>query len=280
MSLPILNQHSSSLPPTPQTLVRYFHQTERHWAQHIAEDAQLDVGLAFTNAELSRVWDANRIFDASLPEQTTPAEAVEMVEQHFAERRTQCHAWVVNPSAKASQTGPLVEHLLSRGYRTRSEDILYLQHLPQVPPIDAGGVKVIPARASFRHVRELAAESSRVHGDAADQLVEAAMLHLDDPHYDSLLALRDGRAVAEVGVLAVGELGRIEPLYVAESSRRQGLGRTMMGRALEICSRSLFKHIFLSCLPDNAPAQALYAALGFRKVGEIVSYMAPDVSLK
>ena len=45
------------------------------------------------------------------------------------------------------------------------------------------------------------------------------------------------------------DLGRIEPLYVAESSRRQGLGRTMMSRALEICARSLFKHVFLSCMP-------------------------------
>src|SRR5438067_1819420 len=84
-----------------------------------------------------------------------------------------------------------------------------------------------------------------------EHLVEAAMAHLDDPHYDALLALKDGQAVAKVGVLAVGEIGRIEPMFVAESSRRQGIGRAMMLRALEICARSLFKHVFLSCMPDN-----------------------------
>ena len=67
-------------------------------------------------------------------------------------------------------------------------------------------------------------------------------------------------------------------LYVAKDHRRQGIGRTMMGRALEICARSLFKHVMLSVPPDNEPAQALYAALGFRKIGEIVSYRAAEAT--
>src|SRR5437868_1200597 len=142
MSLPILHVTAQV---TPQTLVRYFHQTERHWSQHIAEDAQIDVGTAFTNPQLPDVHDANHIFDASL-------------------------------------------------------------------------------------------------------------LHLDDPHYDALLALKDGAAVASIGVLAVGEIGRIDEVYVAEQHRRQGLGRVMMNRVLEICARSLFKHVLLSCGADNVAA--------------------------
>jgi ribosomal protein S18 acetylase RimI-like enzyme len=46
----------------------------------------------------------------------------------------------------------------------------------------------------------------------------------------------------------------------------------MMSRALEICARSLFKHVSLSCDGDNTPAIALYKELGFTKIGEIVSY--------
>jgi len=73
----------------------------------------------------------------------------------------------------------------------------------------------------------------------------------------------------------VGEIGRIDTLLVSEKHRRRGIGRTLMSRALEICARSLFKHIFLSCRPASAPAQALYAQLGFRKVGDFVEYIAP-----
>jgi ribosomal protein S18 acetylase RimI-like enzyme len=138
---------------------------------------------------------------------------------------------------------------------------------------EVGGLKIIPSRASFRHARELADQSSKRWNEP--QLVEAAMLHLEDPHFDSLLALKDGEAIATAGVLAVGEIGRIDEVFVAEPFRRLGIGRTMMSRVLETCARSLFKHVMLSCLSDNESAKALYAQLGFRRIGTIESFVAP-----
>ena len=101
------------------------------------------------------------------------------------------------------------------------------------------------------------------------------MMHLDDPHWDSLLALRDNEPVAHVGVLAVGEIGRIDDVYVAKKYRRLGIGRTMMSRALEICARSLFKYVFVEVEPQNAAAMHLYTRCGFRKIGEMVTYRRP-----
>ena len=98
------------------------------------------------------------------------------------------------------------------------------------------------------------------------------MSHLDDPHYDALLALKGGAAVALIGVLAVGEIGLIEPVFVAASMRRKGLGTMMLSRAMEICARSLFKHVMLSVLPHNQPAQMMYGRLGFQKVGTFTAY--------
>ena len=135
--------------------------------------------------------------------------------------------------------------------------------------------KIIPARASYRHAEQLVQQQvTDPDPETARQRIAAGMQHYDDPHYETLLAIKDGVAVAEVGVLTIGEIGRIEPLFVAEPFRRQGVAQTMMSRAVEICMRSLFKHIFLSCNPDNTPAQTLYAKLGFKKIGEIVSYIA------
>jgi len=102
------------------------------------------------------------------------------------------------------------------------------------------------------------------------------MLHLDDPHYDAMLALKDGAVAGRAGVLAVGDVGRIDQVYVAEAFRRQGVGRTLMSRALEICARSLFKHILLSCDADNVAANALYQQLGFQKIGELIDYRVPS----
>ena len=98
------------------------------------------------------------------------------------------------------------------------------------------------------------------------------MLHLDDPHYNALLALRDGKVAGRAGVLAVGDVGRIDQVYVAQAFRRQGVGRTLMSRRWRSAGRSLFRHVMLSMDPSNDAARALYDEIGFQAIGQIVSY--------
>jgi ribosomal protein S18 acetylase RimI-like enzyme len=274
MPLPILE---SSTAPTPENLVRLFHRTELHWTRHIAEEETLDAGTAFTNPELDGVNDANRMLDAALPPGVSPAGAVAEVEAHFASRGVRCSMWSMNPSAKPEATAPLVEYLLSRGYRAVVDEIM---HLPSqsvgaaaVAPRELPGLTIIPARASYRHMRELAEARGR-HWNST-QLADSIMLHLDDPHYDALLALHGGAAVACTGVLAVGDFGAIEEVFVLDSHRGRGIGRVMMARALEICARSLFKHVLLYVDPSNEPATKLYRGCGFKTIGTYTTYHAP-----
>ena len=269
MPLPILHTTTDS---SPETLVRLFHRTELHWMRHLGEEAQLDVGTAFTNPSLPNVWNANGMFDATLPEGTSADEAMAEVEAHFSANGTRCRQWVLNPAAPAERTTPLANHLLALGHRADFDDIMHLAGRPAGVIRETPGLTIIPARASFRHARALAEERAADFG--TPQLADSAMLHLDDPHWDALLALRDGVAVARVGVLAVGEIGRIDQVFVSAPFRRQGIGHTMMGRALEICARSLFKHVMLSVAPANREAISLYEQLGFRKIGQITAYRA------
>jgi len=100
MSLPILN-----LPPPPpdnQMLVRYFHQTERHWSEHLAEASELDIGLAFANSAMAKVRDANRMMMAALSDGVSPQRAMELVEEHYLAQGVRCLSWVMNPSAEPS----------------------------------------------------------------------------------------------------------------------------------------------------------------------------------
>ena len=50
----------------------------------------------------------------------------------------------------------------------------------------------------------------------------------------------------------------------------------MMSRALEICARSLFKHVFIASDPFNGPAISLYRSVGFTRIGEYAIYHAPQ----
>src|SRR5881394_1236818 len=200
MPLPILNARHD---PSHSDLIRFFHKTENLWCEHIAAAEALDVGTAYTNRELSEVFDANNIRDVALPDDLSAEEAFNQVEAHYAAENTKCFYWTFNPSAPPQRTQPLIDLLLSRGHRAFSNDIMALQQATLPPSADLSGLKIIPARASFRHTRQLMEESAARH--KTPQLVEATMLHLDDPHWDALLALKDGEPVGYMGVLAVGE---------------------------------------------------------------------------
>lgn len=268
MQLPVVHATSDA---SAETLVRYFHQTQAHWSAHMAEADELDFGTAWVNPQLGRVYMANRVLDAALPEGMSAAQAMDVADAHYAARGAACWQWVMNPSMPESQTAPLTELLHQRGFVRISTDIMHLGRLPSAPIAGAQQpLQIIPARASVRHARQLYEEMCQRWNEP--QLVEATMLHLDDPHYDALIALRDGRAIAHVGVLAMGEVGLVEDVFVTEPARRQHVGTTMVSRALEICARSLFKHILLGVMPDNAPAISLYSKFGFQKTGQWLEY--------
>jgi ribosomal protein S18 acetylase RimI-like enzyme len=271
MPLPILN--SGSTQSTPDALVRYFHQTERRMAEHLGEATQLDVGTAIVNPSLANVNDANCLLDAAIPEGMSASDTLDLARKHFDALGGSLRKVVINPSAPQDRTAPLIELLTTNGFTPHPSDILYMGHMPTGTIVEAPGVRIIPARASYRHARQRADEMAISAGEP--QLAEVLMLDLDDPHWDAILALVGQEVAGHVGVLAVGEIGRIETLLVSEKFLRRGIGRTLMSRALEICARSLFKHIFVLCRADNAPAQSLYAQLGFRRVGEYVEYRAP-----
>jgi ribosomal protein S18 acetylase RimI-like enzyme len=269
MSLPILYTKPG---PSRANLVRLFHQTESQWSQHLADEETLEIGTAFSNPQLSSVYDANNVRDVQLPPGMTPAAAVDLVGTYYAQRKTSCAYWTMNPSAPESATRPMVEYLLSAGYRENAAGILLLTHTPKNRIAEAGGLKIIPARASYRHTRILAEESARSWG--APELAEAWMLHLDDPHWEALLALKDGVPAAYIGVLTMGEVGRIDEVYVGQAFRGQGIGTTMLSRILEVCGRAMFKHVMLSVLPENAAGVRLYSKFGFETIGQITAYFA------
>ena len=258
----------------PATLLRYYHQLDTRWSEHIAESSALDAGVAFANPQLPRVHMASRILDVAVPGGTSPQDAFDRVEAHYAEQKLVCHQWVMNPSAAADRTGPMEEFLVGRGYVKISAPIMRLRHMaPAATPSQLDDVQVIPARSSFRHARELAELKSQDWSEP--QLADAAMLHLDDPHYDALMALHGGRAVAYAGLLTMGELGLIEQVYVVPDHRRRGLGRLVVQRLLEIAARGLLKHVLLSVAQENAAAIALYEKLGFQIVGQATHFHRP-----
>ena len=125
---------------------------------------------------------------------------------------------------------------------------------------------IIPSRASYQHYRRLMDE--REPGTA-----DIAVMHLDDPHVDSLLALRGSQAVGCISVLTTGQVGTLREWYVAADHRRSGIGGLLLDRALEICARGLLRHVMIGVGSANDSVGRICAARGFVSIGNVVSFL-------
>ena len=82
----------------------------------------------------------------------------------------------------------------------------------------------------------------------------------------------EGRIVGYVVALDAADEGEILNLAVAPVMRRTGLGRALVHQILEALSDRGVRQVFLEVRESNAPARALYAALGFKEVGRRKQY--------
>jgi GNAT superfamily N-acetyltransferase len=275
MKLPVIHSQTRL---SEADYTRHYHKFLHELALAASDETELSCGTAICNPELSDLDSVNCVVDAALTGDTTAQEAIVTVDAFFADRGVWCRRWVLNPSSPPQQTEPLAAALRAAGFYERAQTIF---RLPYIQPGDEAvndgtsrPLQVLPGRAALRHVRGLAIE--RAGGDAQAQWAQWAVLRLDDPRYESLVAMVDGQPVARVGVLTLGEIGLIDDLYVQPSARGMGIGGRLMNRAIDICARSQFKEVLMGTR-EGCSAEAGFArAVGFEPVGRFVEYVQPQ----
>jgi ribosomal-protein-alanine acetyltransferase len=99
-------------------------------------------------------------------------------------------------------------------------------------------------------------------------------------HSYYLVAIPEGddRVDGYAGLLAARDSGTadVQTIAVAESSRRRGLGRTMLLALLGEARHRGAAEVFLEVRADNPGAEALYVALGFERIAVRPGYYQPD----
>jgi GNAT superfamily N-acetyltransferase len=124
----------------------------------------------------------------------------------------------------------------------------------------------------WRYVRRDLPATGLPHADG----VETTAL---DAHTRELTIHEDGQLAAEATIgLPVAGIGVLWWLHVEPPDRRRGLGRALLGSALELLARLGAAEVILY-VDDNDPsdrsrtvANALYGAAGFGQVDRLVSY--------
>jgi GNAT superfamily N-acetyltransferase len=251
MPLTVLKNTSAS---TPEQLIRLFHQSQLEWARHLGDETELDYGRWIADP-------ANCLLDAYLLPDQKPSDLI--ADMNRRSPTWQCCS--LNPSMPDDRTAPLAAALLAEGWVSQPTNILYRRRPASQTVSTSPVLKIIPARASFRHYRELL--DQRSPGDA-----DTALLHLDDSHFDALLALKDGHPVGSIGILTSGEVGTVREWFVHPDHRSHGIGRLLLDRAMEICTRSILRHVMIGLPDPNHPATPLCQAFGFEPLGIWASF--------
>jgi GNAT superfamily N-acetyltransferase len=234
----------------------------------LAQPIALQSGSALANPQLPHIAAANRIMDAAIPLGSSAEQTIAEVHAHFAAIGMGCLEWWLNPS---QPTGPLPAALLAAGYAARALQVLALSSPARPPDRLDIKISVFSARAALAHAAALAGEMTASLPHPAEQ-AEAFLQRLDDPHYELLLAMQSGVPVGMIGLLAGGDLGRIDPLFIHPGYRDSGLERMLIERALELSARSRFADILV-----GPPAQpAFFLAAGFRPAGCLTIYKLPE----
>jgi len=104
---------------------------------------------------------------------------------------------------------------------------------------------------------------------------------LASPHTYYLVAMRPEKPDAVdgyAGLLAPSGAweGDVQTIAVAQSARRRGLGRALLGDLVAEAHRRGARDVFLEVRADNPAAQSLYAEFGFEKLGVRRGYYQPD----
>jgi len=260
--LPVL---SGALATSPSDLLRAFRRLMLHRARQLGEAVTLPAlpnVYAVAAPDLAHVGDANCVLDA----ETGDDAVIAAVEEHYRTLGVAAPQWMASCLTGQTIASKQSEILLNRNYAGRVATIHHLlqakTQLPGAPP----AVSILPARAAQLQLRALEERIASWAGRTAAEHAEASMRRLDDPHLDALVALRGGEAVARIGVLSVGDTGLIADMHVDPICRGQGIGQTLLGRALEICGRSAFRHVF-----TFAPqcTDHFYRSFGFEALGEV-----------
>lgn len=104
-------------------------------------------------------------------------------------------------------------------------------------------------------------------------LIEA---ELGNPHCRYAVGVEQGKVVGYAGMTIIAGEANITNVAVLPECRRQGVGRLLLERLIEICEEENLLLITLEVRRSNIPAIALYESLGFSHEGMRKGYYSDN----
>jgi ribosomal-protein-alanine N-acetyltransferase len=127
------------------------------------------------------------------------------------------------------------------------------------------------------HLRQVCLVEAQVHGSLAWSR-GAFVSELNDPLSGLWVCEEDacGEVCGYLVLMAVASEGHLTNLTVRPSRRRCGIGRALLGCALDHARAWELSQIFLEVRPSNLAATSLYEDAGFKSRGRRPNYYADN----
>lgn len=240
------------------------------YCEQLAERHTLDCGIAFMCPQFPGLFEGNHLREVINPSGQSLTEAFDEVESLYRSKGLKCYRWV---PAAGEPTEPIETFLVSRGFKPSPSLTMVLTSNVEIPT--RSDVRIVPARAMRKGMREMRLVDTRYDESTRLMLAEADNERLDDPQFDMCVAMVGGVPAATGTLFQVGDIGRVKNPFVSEPFRRQGVALTLMHHLLTMSRRLAMRITVVEVSPDNAPAISLYKRCGFEPGESYVEYIAP-----
>ncbi len=249
------------------------HRAQQAYCQQLGESRALEAGVAFTSELHPAVGDANQFREVVIASSEDIPGAYEEATAYFAERGCVCSRWTPALDQPVDALGRYLEGL---GFHREDFAAFVLRESVAMPTPD--DVRILPARAMRKalHVVLSDAYADEVAGDdACAMAVEAAKDRLDDPHLEGFVAMRGDVPAGYVALHQVGDIGRLQGLFVCPEHREAGVGTALMGKALRMGRRLAIRVLCAGVPTSKVAGTSLMGKCGMMVDGGWAEFVAP-----
>lgn len=249
-------------------------------------------GVAYCAADHPHLPDANHLLDVLLLD-ITPAQAIEAVDAHFTARGRRCLRWRLSVAQPPEAVGAALEPL---GWRRRERIVLGHREWPALDalrPPAASGLRILPARAMRGVLRQTVladveqwpdapapvsgASASAIASAASARESAAAALQerMNDSELDIFVATLDGAAAGRITLHQVGDILRIDDLFVTPALRGRGVGHALVRHVVNLAYRLRPRAFVADGAPrggSDAAARRLAEEYGFAECGRCAEW--------
>lgn len=244
--------------------------SNQKYHEQLAEQVTLSCGVAFLCPQFPELAESHQLREAVLPAGMSMSQAFNEVRSAFAARGLRCARWV---PAAGQPIETMEAFLLDHGFIRR--DRLALVWTGGMPPSVRGDLRFLPARAMRKALHSLAASDTSRDPAAREAMAVAENERMDDPQYDTIVAMLAGHPVAFGTLHQVGEIGRVRNVFVAEPQRRQGVGTALMHHLLAMSKRLAMRITVAETLADDDAGIAFHVRCGFEPAGRYAEFVKP-----